>query len=648
MNPKVIISLTSHPKRIHIVHFAITSIINQTIKPDHIILNLAKDEFPNGHNNCELNHIKSLDIHYTENYKVATKLLPTLKRYPNDIIITIDDDRLYSPYLLELLLEENKKHPYSIICPVAKKCDWNNTYNIDCYNQNNDITSFEGFAGVLYPPNSLADEVFDFDVFKNLCPFADDVWFQVMALKKKTNVRSIKSDIQEIKWPPEIPNSQEHGLFKKHLRANQVMYNRCLAYYGLKNFVNENCSSCKRNIESMILFDYDKKFCPVCLNQDKKKILCVGSYDYGNLGDESYKIILKHYLQDDFDVYFVTDTVRINKNKKYILLNSTDKDLEFDDLIIGGGGILYPWNNESSIKYYLDHCIKKNKPYYFISVGISWTKEYNLTNMIDYLKPIKHYIQKSTLCAVRNINDYNIISSISDHRGLSIIPDIGYLLGNIYYCLPKSKKYITLLQTGSANIELKYVRTLINKKLQEYDAQLVVINTGGSENPISIPDYAEWNLFSKVKDYYPDAQVYYGSTISTQLKDLMYTESSIRKADIFLQNLLYIINESYHVFTGRFHGIIFSKMLNIPYTSLTFNYKNISEESHPLDYIYCENKLLKLISTIRNDYKVKDYKEWSDNDRNYYIVKLREKSDEYDVKFIQAMTNEQVYWNLRN
>lgn len=46
-NEKIIVSLTSFPGRIHLVHKTIQTILLQSVKPDLIELWLAKEQFPN-------------------------------------------------------------------------------------------------------------------------------------------------------------------------------------------------------------------------------------------------------------------------------------------------------------------------------------------------------------------------------------------------------------------------------------------------------------------------------------------------------------------------------------------------------------------------------------------------------------------------
>ena len=71
-------------------------------------------------------------------------------------------------------------------------------------------------------------------------------------------------------------------------------------------------------------------------------------------------------------MFFIPDTVRIDGNGNYILSNSTKEDLDFDALIIGGGGILRNFEPSSFISYYMKHAIQNQKPFFVVSTRISW------------------------------------------------------------------------------------------------------------------------------------------------------------------------------------------------------------------------------------------------------------------------------------
>ncbi len=110
---KIIASLTSWTKRIGTAHLAIQTILNQTRRPDLTVLYLATDEFPRKENDLprELLALCSerFEIRWTKNIRSYKKLIPALKDFPDDIIITFDDDLFFHPALIERLLVGYKK-----------------------------------------------------------------------------------------------------------------------------------------------------------------------------------------------------------------------------------------------------------------------------------------------------------------------------------------------------------------------------------------------------------------------------------------------------------------------------------------------------------------------------------------------------------
>lgn len=107
---KIIVSLTSYPERINQVRQVLDSILANTLKPDLIVLTLSLDEFPNKEIPKELTELEEKDllkIKWVEgNEYPYKKLMHTLKDYPDDLIITTDDDVIYSPEIIKILVDK--------------------------------------------------------------------------------------------------------------------------------------------------------------------------------------------------------------------------------------------------------------------------------------------------------------------------------------------------------------------------------------------------------------------------------------------------------------------------------------------------------------------------------------------------------------
>ena len=226
----IIVSLTTYSKRIYDVHLTIESIMEQTMKANRIILwldySFEKQALPKA---LQLLQKRGLEIKYCKDIRSYKKLIPALKKYPDDAIITIDDDVLYEFDLLEKLIMAYQEDPSYIYCnrhhlmlPDGKgkllpymQWKWNYT------DQNASIWNFPtGVGGVLYPPHSLDEEVLNESVFLDICKYADDVWFKAMAMKKGTLSKKVYTHDFESKDFLVIENVQDIALARINTQAN--------------------------------------------------------------------------------------------------------------------------------------------------------------------------------------------------------------------------------------------------------------------------------------------------------------------------------------------------------------------------------------------------------------------------------------------
>lgn len=221
---KLIVSLTSFPPRIKQVKYAINSLLNQTIKPDIVVLWLAEGEFPNKEKDLPRSLLKlkkyGLTIEwYAHNIKPYKKLIPSLLKYPNDIIITVDDDVFYRPDWLEKLYSCHLENPKFICCHRAHEIKFENPNNLTSYNNWNFATSdhtasytkfMTGVGGVLYPPKSLHDLVTNMELFQKLIPSNDDIWFWGMAILNNTKIKVVEDNQAECLT---IDKTQDNSLF---------------------------------------------------------------------------------------------------------------------------------------------------------------------------------------------------------------------------------------------------------------------------------------------------------------------------------------------------------------------------------------------------------------------------------------------------
>lgn len=190
---EVVVSLTTYKERIHEVYLSIESIMQGTVKPNRLILWLAENEFSEDDIPVVLKKQmeRGLEIRYCKDIRSYKKIIPTLQLYSEACIVTIDDDVVYEPDLLEHLIASYKKHPDCVsACRIRvlltdekgmplPYMDWKWGTYIKEPSHHNFLT---GVGGTLFPPHLLHEQVMNEDVFITIAPSADDVWLNAMLM----------------------------------------------------------------------------------------------------------------------------------------------------------------------------------------------------------------------------------------------------------------------------------------------------------------------------------------------------------------------------------------------------------------------------------------------------------------------------------
>ena len=193
--PPVLVSLTSFPARLPYLHHTLYSILTQDYKDFHIALFLSSSEVRPD----ELPRILKifarlglLSIHFVEeNLRAYKKLFYALQAYPEHIIITIDDDQIYAPNTISLLLESYARFPRAIhtnwtydAAFLAEILDIDPAQYLPIIKENAPHLALAsvGVSGVLYPPSPFTQEFFNTHAIVSLAPYSDDLWFFVMSV----------------------------------------------------------------------------------------------------------------------------------------------------------------------------------------------------------------------------------------------------------------------------------------------------------------------------------------------------------------------------------------------------------------------------------------------------------------------------------
>ena len=141
--------------------------------------------------------------------------MPTLKEYPNAVIITTDDDVYYKPDWLRGLVDAYNVNPKYIYCYRASKIMISNEFcrlepkkDIQ-YQTATYLHQQTGVGGVLYPPGSLNGDTTDEELFMKLAPTNDDLWLWFMGIRNGYKISILQNNDFELFY---IGDSQRYSL----------------------------------------------------------------------------------------------------------------------------------------------------------------------------------------------------------------------------------------------------------------------------------------------------------------------------------------------------------------------------------------------------------------------------------------------------
>ena len=238
----LVVALTSYPPRIRSAWRTIETLLRQTMRPQSVVLVLAKEEFPHQRLplRIRLQQRRGLEILWVEkNGKSFDKLIPLLERYPGASIITCDDDKYFPSTLVASLVKAHSVHPGAIIGARGWSMKFSRDGKNVLYGDNwtralagdtGHHLFMPGGNGTLYPPGSLAKGVTDLSCAFELCPTADDIWFWGHALKEKTPMVCLGMGAHR----PVKLLSQSPALSDINHSANQTQFEKLLKKLNLE------------------------------------------------------------------------------------------------------------------------------------------------------------------------------------------------------------------------------------------------------------------------------------------------------------------------------------------------------------------------------------------------------------------------------
>jgi hypothetical protein len=225
----IVISLTTSPKRINNLKLIIDNILNQTMKPNKIVINIPyifkrtnqKYIIPSflNHNIIQINRVHDIGP--------ITKILPTFKLHLpiNTLIISIDDDIHYNLNMIESIFKYHKQYPNQVLTGTSFIEDY----------------MIAGYSAVGYPYKIFKNIDIDLNIPK-VCLFSDDFILSNIILNNNIKIKTIKD---KYTYEPYNYGLEEDALHKGAVvkattyDAHLENYKKCAKYYYDKNELNK-------------------------------------------------------------------------------------------------------------------------------------------------------------------------------------------------------------------------------------------------------------------------------------------------------------------------------------------------------------------------------------------------------------------------
>lgn len=240
----VVVSLTSHPPRLSTVFLAVESLLNQSFRPDRIVLWLSTAEIETADlpDTLRRQQKRGLEIRLLdENLSCYKKLIHAIEEFPDCHIVTADDDFMFPRHWLRDLYRAHRRHPN---CIAAYRGYWFSRraarelrpYNLWPPADNATEPSFDIFptcgAGAWFPPHALNARVTERQLFMRLAPDADDIWYKAHALLARTP--TLMARPRSVTFPMIFARgSQDATLWQTNERANDAHLKAVFTHFDL-------------------------------------------------------------------------------------------------------------------------------------------------------------------------------------------------------------------------------------------------------------------------------------------------------------------------------------------------------------------------------------------------------------------------------
>ncbi len=197
---KVIIGVTTTKARLGLFFYTLQSLKRQTYDDFTIYINLSKEPylFDDGIDTVpDWMTGDNIRVNFVDNSGPYRKLIPLLETIGgDDVVVTADDDVLYSENWLKRIVESALLYPNYIVCGRARRIQKNIIGLFQNYanwplvrdRATNLFLLPIGISGIAYRIGLLDLEFAMDEAYFDYAPTADDMWFRLASIRKNTKV----------------------------------------------------------------------------------------------------------------------------------------------------------------------------------------------------------------------------------------------------------------------------------------------------------------------------------------------------------------------------------------------------------------------------------------------------------------------------
>jgi hypothetical protein len=234
---RLTVTLTSYPPRYPTLALTLKSLLAQSLRPDRLYLWIAEADLASLPENVTRLQTDGLAIHVCEDLRSYKKIIPALASGNDDFLVTADDDIYYPRHWLRDIVGAYRADHKEVICYRAHRI------RLDAQGMPMPYLQWQGEVaagedtrllfptsggGALYAPGIFHADVTRAEIFRDVCPTADDVWLYWMAALNGARFRRVGPRWRMIEWA----NSQRVALQDINYIANDQQIANMVALYG--------------------------------------------------------------------------------------------------------------------------------------------------------------------------------------------------------------------------------------------------------------------------------------------------------------------------------------------------------------------------------------------------------------------------------